>query len=60
MAQKLSFTENFALFGAAAICSMTAAAPIERVKLLIQNHDEILKQVKMIARGLTRTLNHRF
>ena len=42
---KLSFAENFALSGVAAICSKTAAAPIERVKLLIQNQDEMLKQV---------------
>jgi len=41
---KLSFAENFALSGVAAICSKTAAAPIERVKLLIQNQDEMIKQ----------------
>ena len=42
--QKLGFAENFALSGAAAIISKTAAAPIERVKLLVQNQDEMLKQ----------------
>jgi len=41
--QKLSFAENFALSGAAAVISKTAAAPIERVKLLVQNQDEMLK-----------------
>ena len=41
--QKLGFAENFALSGAAAIISKTAAAPIERVKLLVQNQDEMLK-----------------
>lgn len=41
--KKLSFTENFALSGAAAIISKTAAAPIERIKLLVQNQDEMLK-----------------
>jgi len=41
--QKLGFAENFALSGAAAIVSKTAAAPIERVKLLVQNQDEMLK-----------------
>lgn len=41
---KLGFAENFALSGAAAIVSKTAAAPIERVKLLVQNQDEMLKQ----------------
>jgi len=39
----LSFGENFMLSGAAAIISKTAAAPIERVKLLVQNQGEMLK-----------------
>jgi len=39
----LGFTENFVLSGAAAIISKTAAAPIERVKLLVQNQGEMLK-----------------
>jgi len=43
MADKLGFFENFALSGAAAVVSKTAAAPIERVKLLVQNQDEMLK-----------------
>ena len=41
--KKLGFLENFGLSGAAAIISKTAAAPIERVKLLIQNQDEMIK-----------------
>lgn len=41
--KKLHFVENFALSGAAAIISKTAAAPIERVKLLVQNQDEMIK-----------------
>lgn len=41
--QKLSFAENFALSGAAAVISKTAAAPIERIKLLVQNQDEMIK-----------------
>lgn len=40
---QLGFAENFALSGAAAIISKTAAAPIERVKLLVQNQDEMIK-----------------
>jgi len=40
----LSPVENFALSGAAAVISKTVAAPIERVKLMIQNQDEMLKQ----------------
>ena len=39
----LGFAENFALSGAAAVISKTAAAPIERVKLLVQNQAEMLK-----------------
>jgi len=39
----LGFAENFALSGAAAVISKTAAAPIERVKLLVQNQDEMIK-----------------
>jgi len=40
----LSFAENFLLSGAAAVVSKTAAAPIERIKLLVQNQDEMIKQ----------------
>jgi len=43
MSKKLGFAENFALSGAAAVISKTAAAPIERVKLLVQNQDEMMK-----------------
>ncbi|XP_057297044.1 uncharacterized protein LOC130625935 [Hydractinia symbiolongicarpus] len=45
--QKLGFAENFALSGAAAVISKTAAAPIERVKLMVQNQDEMIKQGKL-------------
>jgi hypothetical protein len=41
---KLSFTENFIISGAAACLSKTVAAPIERVKLLIQNQGELINQ----------------
>lgn len=41
---KLSFIENFALSGVAAVVSKTAAAPIERVKLLVQNQGAMIKQ----------------
>lgn len=41
--KKLHFVENFGLSGAAAVISKTAAAPIERVKLLVQNQDEMIK-----------------
>jgi len=44
---KLGFAENFALSGVAAVVSKTAAAPIERVKLLVQNQDEMIKQGKL-------------
>jgi len=42
--KKLGFVENFLLSGVAAGVSKTAAAPIERVKLLVQNQNEMLKQ----------------
>jgi len=42
-APKTNMVEDFLLGGAAAAVSKTAAAPIERVKLLIQNQDEMLK-----------------
>ena len=45
--KKLHFVESFALSGAAAIISKTAAAPIERVKLLVQNQDEMLKSGRL-------------
>ena len=44
---KLGFTENFFLSGTAAAISKTSAAPIERVKLLLQNQNELLKQGKL-------------
>ena len=44
--KKLGFFESFMLSGAAAGVSKTAAAPIERVKLLVQNQDEMIKQVE--------------
>ncbi|VDQ03290.1 unnamed protein product [Trichobilharzia regenti] len=43
----LSFVENFLLSGAAAVIAKTAAAPIERVKLLVQNQDEMIKQGRL-------------
>jgi len=42
--KKLGFFENFMLSGVAAAVSKTAAAPIERVKLLVQNQNEMIKQ----------------
>lgn len=41
--KKLGFYEDFMIGGVAAGISKTAAAPIERVKLLVQNQDEMLK-----------------
>jgi len=40
----LSFFENFILSGTAAVISKTFAAPIERIKLLVQNQEEMLKK----------------
>lgn len=47
MAQQLSFIENFMISGVAAGVSKTCAAPIERVKLLVQNQDEMIKQGRL-------------
>jgi hypothetical protein len=45
--KKLGFAENFMLSGVAAAVSKTAAAPIERVKLLVQNQTEMIKQGRL-------------
>jgi solute carrier family 25 (adenine nucleotide translocator) protein 4/5/6/31 len=45
--QKLGFIEDFMLGGIAAGVSKTASAPIERVKLLVQNQDEMIKQGRL-------------
>merc|ERR1711972_1198291 len=47
MGKKLGFFENFMLSGVAAGVSKTIAAPIERVKLLVQNQDEMIKQGRL-------------
>jgi solute carrier family 25 (adenine nucleotide translocator) protein 4/5/6/31 len=44
---KLGFVENFMLSGVAAGVSKTVAAPIERVKLLVQNQNEMIKQGRL-------------
>jgi len=40
---KLGFLEDFMIGGVAAGISKTASAPIERIKLLVQNQDEMIK-----------------
>jgi len=47
MAEKLGFIENFMISGCAAATAKTATAPIERVKLLVQNQDEMIKQGRL-------------
>jgi hypothetical protein len=42
-----SFMTDFLMGGVSAAVSKTAAAPIERVKLLIQNQDEMLKSGRL-------------
>jgi len=41
--KKLGFVEDFMIGGVAAAVSKTVSAPIERIKLLIQNQDEMIK-----------------
>lgn len=50
----LTFFENFMLSGIAAVISKTFAAPIERIKLLVQNQEEMLKKgtLKKPYRGI--------
>ena len=43
----LGFAESFVLSGTAAAVAKTSAAPIERVKLLLQNQNELIKQGKL-------------
>jgi len=45
--QKLGFYEDFLLAGVSATISKTAAAPLERVKLLVQNQGEMLKSGRL-------------
>jgi len=40
----LSFFEDFMLSGVAAVTSKTIAAPLERIKMVIQNQDEMIKK----------------
>lgn len=44
---ELNFLETSVLSGTAAIISKTVSAPIERVKLMIQNQDEMMKQGRL-------------
>jgi len=41
---KLSFGEDFMLSGVAAVTSKTISAPIERIKMVVQNQDEMLRR----------------
>ncbi|KCV68506.1 ADP,ATP carrier protein [Fonticula alba] len=43
----MTFAIEFMMGGVSAAVSKTAAAPIERVKLLIQNQDELIKQGRL-------------
>lgn len=45
-----NFLADFLMGGVSAAVSKTAAAPIERVKLLIQNQDEMIKQGRLSHR----------
>ncbi|XP_019446132.1 PREDICTED: ADP,ATP carrier protein ER-ANT1 isoform X2 [Lupinus angustifolius] len=56
------FSKDFLMGGAAAVISKTAAAPIERVKLLLQNQGEMIKrgQLKKPYLGLSHTFKRVF
>jgi solute carrier family 25 (adenine nucleotide translocator) protein 4/5/6/31 len=61
-AEKSHFVIDFLMGGVSAAVSKTAAAPIERVKLLIQNQDEMIKAGRLsepykgIGECFTRTI----
>ena len=40
----LSFNETFLISGTAAVVAKTTAAPLERIKLLLQNQDKLIEQ----------------
>lgn len=42
------FSADFVMGGAAALVSKSAAAPIERVKLLLQNQGEMIKRGQLM------------
>jgi len=44
---KLNFAEDFVLSGVAAVTSKTISAPIERIKMVVQNQDEMIKQGRL-------------
>jgi len=44
---QLSFAENFLLSGSAALVSKTLAAPLERIKMLLQNQGENIRKGRM-------------
>ena len=45
--QSEKFSADFAMGGVAAVISKSAAAPIERVKLLLQNQGELIKRGRL-------------
>jgi len=61
---KLGFAENFFLSGSAAVVAKTSAAPLERIKLLMQNQGELMKQGRLdkgytnVVECFTRTLRN--
>ncbi|KAH9254230.1 hypothetical protein BASA81_007831 [Batrachochytrium salamandrivorans] len=44
---KLNFAEDFILSGVAAVTSKTISAPIERIKMVVQNQDEMIRQGRL-------------
>jgi solute carrier family 25 (adenine nucleotide translocator) protein 4/5/6/31 len=44
---KLNFAEDFVLSGIAAVTSKTISAPIERIKMVVQNQDEMIRQGRL-------------
>ena len=52
---KLNFAEDFMLSGIAAVTSKTISAPIERVKMVIQTQDHMIKAGAFPRAGVSRS-----
>lgn len=57
---KLSFIEDFGLSGTAAVMSKTCVAPLERIKLVVQTQDELVKKgvIEKPFKGIAEVTNY--
>ena len=65
---RLGFTENFLISGCSAAISKTSAAPIERVKLLLQNQvsynmlgiRKVTESISTVCYGFSKSIHDSF